>query len=103
MAELKKGSDDIQYPINNDTSDSSHINFVALFEHLIHANIFAISDDEDMRKEVDKSLTRLAGLINSEYRNAQGSAKKEQLNTKSRLFHLFEGMIISVKEIENGI
>ena len=36
----------------------------------------------------------------TEYRKAKGSAKKEQLNTKSRLFHLFEGMVISVKELK---
>ena len=36
----------------------------------------------------------------TEYRKAKGSAKKEQLNTKSSLFHLFEGMVIYVKELK---
>ena len=98
MTELKRGSDDIQCPIHNDTSDSSHITFVDLFEHSIHGNIFAICDDEDMRKEVYKSLAWLQYVV--EYRKAKGSAKKEQLNTKSSLFHLFEGMVIYVKELK---
>ncbi len=87
-------------PKSNDTAHSSHNTYVDLFEYSIPGNIFAITNDVNIRKQVDQSLYRLGSLVNNEYRNAKGGAKREQLNSKTRVYHLFEGMIMSVKEMK---
>ncbi len=70
------------------------------FEYSIPGNIFAITNDVNIRKQVDQSLHRLGTLVNNEYRNGKGGAKIEQLNSKTRVYNLFEGMVMSVKELK---
>lgn len=83
----------------NHCCDSHQTTYVDLFEYSIPGNMFAINDDENIRAEVNKSLARLVGLINSEYAKARSGHKREQLNCKSRKFHIFEGMTASVKDL----
>ena len=84
----------------NDSCDSCKITYVDLFEFSIPGNMFAINDDETARAEVNKSLGRLAGLVNSEYRKARSGHLRQQLDLKSRKFHIMEGMTASVKDLK---
>ena len=70
--------------------------YVDLFEYCIPGHTFAITDDEQIRAEVNKSLAKIAGMVQTSYTKAKGGSKREELNSKMRRFHIFEGQTVSV-------
>ena len=79
--------------------DNIKISYVDLFEFSIPGGAFAISSDQEIRLEVNESLRKLCGKVKSEYAKAKGTRRKEELNSKLRRFHIFEGQTESVKEL----
>lgn len=85
--------------VEEETCESHTCCYVDLFKLSIPGNVFAITDDPDVRSDVNKSLGRIAGLVKSEYRKAGGGTKRDKLDTKRRRFHILEGMVVSTKEL----
>lgn len=79
--------------------------YVDLFEYSIPGNTFAISTEKDVRSEVNESLRKLASAVQDLYSKAKGGRKREELNSKVRRFHIFEGQTASVEELrrENNL
>ena len=57
---------------------------------------FGISNDEDIRCEVNGALWKLAGSVNTEYKIAKGTYKRKKLDAKSKRFHILQGQTASV-------
>ncbi|XP_066016033.1 uncharacterized protein [Pocillopora verrucosa] len=70
--------------------------YVDLFEYCIPHHTFAITADEQIRKEVNNTLAKIAGMVQNLYAKAKGGSKREELNSKVRRFHIFEGQTLSV-------
>ena len=54
--------------------------YVDLFEYCISGHIFATTDDEQIRAEVNKTLAKIAGMGQTSCTKAKGGSKKEELN-----------------------
>ena len=65
--------------------------YVDLFDYSVPGNAFAISNDEKIRLEVNESLRKICGKVQSEYAKAKGTRRKEELNSKKKMFD-FSGM-----------
>lgn len=65
--------------------------YVDLFEYCISCHTFAIAADEQIRGEVNNILAKIAGMVQNLYARAKGGSKREELNSKMRRFHMFEG------------
>ena len=65
--------------------------YVDLFDYSVPGNAFAISSDEEIRPEVNESLRKICGKVQSEYAKAKGTRRKEELNSKKKMFD-FSGM-----------
>ena len=82
------------------SSDLSHAvqecTYVDLFEYCIPSHTFAITADEQIREEVNNTLAKIAGMVQNLYAKAKGGSKREELNSKVRRFHIFEGQTASV-------
>ena len=63
----------------------------------LHA--FAISSDREIRNEVNESLRKRSASIKSSYRRIKGK-KRSELDEKKWKFHIFEGQVESVKELQ---
>jgi len=79
------------------------LSYVDLFEFSVPGNAFAISSDEKIRLEVNESLRKICGKVQCEYAKAKGTRKKEELNSKQKRFHIFEGQTESVMELRQEI
>ena len=77
--------------------------YVDIFEHSIPDHAFAISQDENIRGEVEKSLSTMAGSVRTEYSSVKGSSGKKKLDAKLRRFHIFQGQTESVSELREEI
>lgn len=77
--------------------------YVDLFDYSVPGNAFAISNDEKIRLEVNESLRKICGKVQSEYAKAKGTRRKEELNSKKKRFHIFEGQTESVQELRQEI
>ena len=64
--------------------------YVDLFDYFVPGNAFAISSDEKIRLEVNESLRKICGKVQSDYAKAKGTRRKEELNSK-KMFD-FSGM-----------
>lgn len=82
------------------SSDLSHAvqeyTYVDLLEYCIPCHTFAITADEQIREEVNNTLAKIAGMVQNLYAKAKGGSKREELNSKVRRFHIFEGQTASV-------
>lgn len=82
------------------SSDLSHAvqeyTYVDLLEYCIPCHTFAITADEQIREEVNNTLAKIAGMVQNLYGKAKGGSKREELNSKVRRFHIFEGQTASV-------
>lgn len=77
--------------------------YVDLFDYSVPGNAFAISSDEKIRLVVNESLRKICGKVQSEYAKAKGTRRKEELNSKKKRFHIFEGQTESVQELRQEI
>lgn len=73
--------------------------FIELLEYSIPGHSFAISRDNNIRSEVNKSLLRLASKVHMEYYSTRGR-KRMALDSRSKKFHIFEGQVISVEKLQ---
>lgn len=60
------------------------------------------TDDESIRRRIDKSLSIIAGSVVQLYKKTKGRARKD-LDERVRKFHVFEGENKSVEEFNNEI
>ena len=75
------------------------LSYVDLFDYFVPGNAFAISSDEKIRLEVNESLRKICGKVQSEYTKALRTRRKEELDSKKKRFHIFEGQTESVQEL----
>ena len=80
-------------------SNFPEFTYVELFEYSIPGNSFGITSNEDVRSDINNSLRILSSKVIAEYGMARGR-KKQQLDTRSKRFHLYHGQIISVTELK---
>ena len=73
--------------------------YTDLFELIIPDNLFSIKKSDEVRKELNESLRKLASSVNSQYRQIRGR-KGQALNSKIKKFHVFERHVQSVAELE---
>ena len=62
--------------------------------------MFAISEDEQIRGEVNQNLRMIATKTHALYGKAKGGRKIMELNSKNRRFHIFEGQVLSVQDLK---
>lgn len=99
----------IPYPLLkawHDVLDSSqkpfsikYTSYTDLFELAIPGNIFAIKKSAEARGDLNETLRKIASTVNSQYRNAKGR-KREELNSKTRRFHVLQCHLMSVTNLE---
>lgn len=70
-----------------------------LLELAVPGNVFAISRDEDVRREISESLRKRASSVKALYSRAKGR-KRAALDGEVKRFHLFEGQVLSVVELQ---
>ena len=70
-----------------------------MFELIIPSNLFSIRKSEEVRKELNESLRKLASSVKSQYKQIRGR-KGLALNSKIKKFHVFERHVQSVAELE---
>ena len=80
--------------------NQGNLDYVDLFELSMPGSSFAITTDKTIRSEVNASLRKLAGMVKPAYNKAKGGHKRKELDSCIKRFHLFEGMTISVKELQ---
>ena len=68
--------------------------YTDLLELSIPGNAFAISEEDTIRADIHRSLGILAGKVSSEYGKSKGR-KRQELNSKVKRFHIFEGQTVS--------
>ena len=73
--------------------------YIDLFELIIPSNLFSIRKSEEVRKELNESLRKLASSVKSQYKQIRGR-KGLALNSKIKKFHVFERHVQSVAELE---
>ena len=73
--------------------------YVDLFEYCIPGHTFAITADEQIRGEVNNTIAKIAGMVQNLYAKAKGGSKREELNSKVRRLHIFEGQTVSVASL----
>ena len=73
--------------------------YIDLFELIIPCNLFSIRKSEEVRKELNESLRKLASSVKSQYKQIRGR-KGLALNSKIKKFHVFERHVQSVAELE---
>lgn len=78
------------------------ISYVDFLEQCIPGQLFAFSDDQKIRKDIDNNLSKIADIIAQMYKKARGRAKKE-LDSRCRRFNIFEGQTRSVQELEADV
>ena len=62
--------------------------------------MFAISKDEQIRGEVDQNLRIIAATVHALYKKTKGGTKIKKLNSRNRRFHIFEGQVLLVQELQ---
>jgi hypothetical protein len=77
--------------------------YVDLLEMSIPGHAFCISNDKEVRAEINKNLGIIAGSIKGQYTNSRGSRKRKQLDERVRSFHLFEGQVADVTQMKEEI
>lgn len=92
LDKLKKATIAITSNVPKDYTD--------LLERGIPGHSFCISEDENVRKEIDKALGILAGKVRQAYKKCPGSAKRNKLNNSVKIFHIYEGQTIDVKQLQ---
>ena len=100
-AQNTDGGEDPSSSSSSCTQNQQFKNFssVDLFEHSIPENGFAISQDQQIRGEMDQDLRISATKVHALYGKSKGGTKRKELNSKTKRFHIFEGQILSVKEL----
>ena len=63
--------------------------YIDLFELIIPSNLFSIRKSEEVRKELNESLRKLASSVKSQYKQIRGR-KGLALNSKIKKFHVLE-------------
>ena len=81
---------------------AKRFSYIELVEKCTLGEFFAFSDDENVRKEIDSALLKIAYKISLEYKNTRGRARK-QLDDRVRKFHVMEGQTKSVQELYQEI
>ena len=61
--------------------------YIDLFELIIPSNLFSIRKSEEVRKELNESLRKLASSVKSQYKQIRGR-KGLALNSKIKKFHV---------------
>ena len=56
------------------------LSYVDLFDYSVPGNAFATSSDKKIRLEVNESLRKICGKVQSEYAKAKGTRRKEELD-----------------------
>ena len=62
--------------------------------------MFAITDDVQIRGEVNQNLRIIATKTHALYGKTKRSRKIMELNSKNRRFHIYEGQILSVQDLK---
>ena len=70
-----------------------------LLELAIPGNIFAISRNVEVRAEISESLRKRASSVKALYSRTKGR-KRSDLESQTKRFHLFEGQVLSVTELQ---
>ena len=73
--------------------------YIDLFELIIPSNLFSIRKSEEVRKELNESLRKLASSVKSQYKQIRGR-KGLALNSKIKKFHVLERHVQSVADLE---
>jgi len=73
--------------------------YTALFELEIPGEMFSIKKLESIRGEMNNTLRKMAGSVQSQYLKAKGR-KRYDLNEKMRRFHVLQGYVMSVSQVE---
>ena len=68
-------------------------------ELAIPGNIFAISRNVEVRAEISESLLKRASSVKALYSRTKGR-KRSDLESQTKRFHLFEGQVLSVTELQ---
>jgi hypothetical protein len=93
--------DHTELPKDKNSTDSlNKYHFVDLLEYSIPGHSFAITQDEIVRAEVNESLRKLAGGVNSELRRTRGR-RRQEMESRTKLFHVLDGQTVSVEDLKN--
>ena len=85
--------------LDNNSINIEQCPFVDLFEYAIPGNSFAISPDNTIRSRINKGISTLAVRVSGEYAKLKGR-KREELDSNSKLFHIYTGETFSVADIK---
>jgi chromosome segregation ATPase len=61
--------------------------------------LICISPDKTIRSRINKGISTLAGRVSGEYAKLKGR-KRQELDSKSKLFHIYTGETVSVADIK---
>ena len=84
----------------NDDQKVREFTYTDLFENSIPQNCFAIREDQHTRAEVEESLRIIASKVHVLYGKTKGGSQRKELNSKSRIFHIFEEQILSIQDLK---
>ncbi|XP_028417141.1 uncharacterized protein LOC114541415 [Dendronephthya gigantea] len=91
---------------NNDVSNCqckhNRVTYVWLVEKCIAGGLFAFTDDEVVRNEIDINLSKIASSVYQLYKKTKGRARKD-LDERVRKFHVFEGQTMSVIKLREEL
>jgi hypothetical protein len=87
--------------LDNNSINIEQWTFVDLLEYAIPGNSFAISPDKTIRSRIKKGISTLAGRVSEEYAKLKGR-KRQELDSKSKLFHIYTGETVADIKKENS-
>lgn len=70
-----------------------------LLELTIPGNVFSFRKVDEVRKEIEESLRKLASSVISQYWKTKGR-KRYELDSRAKKFHVLERHVQSVQELE---
>lgn len=80
-------------------SNFPQFTYIELFEFAIPGSSFGLTCDQLVRSEINNSLRVMAAKVYAEHGKSRGR-KKQQLDSRTKRFHIFEGQTISVKQLK---
>ena len=83
----------------NFPSNFPQFTYIELFEFAVPGSSFGLTCDQLVWSEINNSLRVMAAKVYAEYGKRRGR-KKQQLDSRTKRFHIFEGQTISVNQLK---